>query len=221
VKVRRLVRDSPEDPDPEFVDAYRALPDARDLEPWLGWARAAGGPVLYLGPGTGRLAVPLWREGVAMVGVDAHPGMIESLRRRLPEMEVVRSRFEDLRLERRFPLVIGPSSVLTSVDALRAAARHLAPGGRVGLELMNPHWLLEPGQALVRHRELLDGRQQLEIPYPSGHLQVAEVELRWPELVEEHLASGGLEPVTMRGSGETLTGSSTYFVLAARKLSPK
>ncbi len=207
------VRDSADDR--EFVEVYRSLPDAVDLEPWLGWARAARGPVLYFGPGTGRLAVPLWKAGIEVVGVDNHPGMIAELNERLPVMEVVQAAWEELRLDRRFDLAIGPSGAFVEVGALRAAARHLAPGGRVGIELMNPHWLLASGQNLVRYRQLLGGRYEIEVPYPTGHIQVAEVELRWPERIEEHLAAAGLEPVVMRGSGESLTSSSTYFVLAA------
>lgn len=208
--VRPRVRDSPDDDG--FAAAYRWLPDATDLEPWLGWARAARPPVLYFGPGAGRLAVPLSSAGVELVGVDVHPGMVAVLGERLPRMPVIRSRWEDLDLPDRFDLVIGPSSALTGLSALRAAARHLRPGGRAGLELMNPHWLLG-GQTEVRHRQLLDGRFEIEVPYPSGHVQHAEVELRWPEHVEEHLADAGLELVRLSG-GDDLAASPTYFVLA-------
>lgn len=208
------VRDSPDDEG--FVEAYRALPDATDLEPWLGWARTARGPVLYFGPGTGRLAVPLWRAGVELLGVDAHPGMIAALRERLPEMPVIESRWQDLDLGERFDLVVGPSSALADVSALRAAARHARTGGRVGMELMNPHWLLDPRQRRVRHRELLDGRFEIEVPYLSGHVQLAEVELRWPEAIEDHLAAAGLEIVRMAGAGDDLATSPTYFVLARK-----
>lgn len=201
--------------DAGFAEAYRRLPDAADLEPWLSWARPASGPVLYLGPGAGRLAVPLWRAGVRLVGVDAHPGMVAWLRERLPEMEIVEERWETLELGRTFELVIGPSSAFTGGEALRAAARHLAPGGHVGIELMNPHWLLAPGQVEVAHRVLDDGRVEIRVPYPSGHVQRAVTELRWPERIDEHLAGAGLRAVAMHGAGDSLTTSSTYYVLAA------
>lgn len=41
---------------------------------------AAGGPVLELGVGTGRLALPLAAAGVEVHGVDASPAMVERLR---------------------------------------------------------------------------------------------------------------------------------------------
>ena len=67
----RTVRDDPGDPDPGFADLYASLPDATDLEPWLGWCRQARGPVLYLGVGVGRLAVPLHMGGVVS---EIYPG---------------------------------------------------------------------------------------------------------------------------------------------------
>jgi SAM-dependent methyltransferase len=41
---------------------------------------AAGGPVLELGIGTGRIAVPLAGTGLVVDGVDASPAMVERLR---------------------------------------------------------------------------------------------------------------------------------------------
>jgi len=41
---------------------------------------AAGGPILELGVGTGRLAIPLAAGGVDVVGVDASPAMLDRLR---------------------------------------------------------------------------------------------------------------------------------------------
>src|SRR2546430_13471319 len=119
----RSARDDPENPDPGFAELYASLPDATDVEPWLSWCRAAEGPVLYLGPGAGRLAVPLAAAGVELVGVDAHPGMLARLRERLPHVELVRSRFEDLDLGRRVSLGIGPSHVLALPERLAARAR--------------------------------------------------------------------------------------------------
>ena len=119
-----MVRDDPLDPDPGFAELYASFPDATDLEPWLGWCREAEGPVLYLGVGAGRLAVPLVAAGVDLVGVDAHPGMLDRLRGRLPAVDLVLARIEDLDLGGRFPLVIGPSGILGEPDCLAVAARH-------------------------------------------------------------------------------------------------
>jgi Methyltransferase domain len=212
--MRRTVRDDPDQPDPAFAELYASFPDATRLDPWLGWCREAGRPVLYLGIGAGRLAVPLAAAGVELVGVDAHPGMLERLRSRLPRAELVLARIEELDLGRRFPLVIGPSSVLDEPARLAAAARHSAR--RVALELMNPHWLLEGEHPTVRVRAAGGERLEIEVDYPGGWTHRSEARPVWPEAVEELLAGAGLTLELMRGQDPDagLVESPTYFVLA-------
>lgn len=205
--------DDPRRPDPAFAAAYARLPDAARLEPWLSWCRAAAPPVLYLGIGAGRLAVPLAAEGIELVGVDAHPAMLAASGRRLPGVQLYRALIEELDLGRRFDLVIGPSSVLTTTAALRAAARHLGPGGRVGLELMNPHWLLEGEHPGVRVLERSGDQVRMEVDYPGGYVQEAAARLRWPERLEAYLAGCGLRLLWM-GGGDALAESPTYTALA-------
>ena len=207
--------DDPRRPDPAFAEAYAGLPDADRLEPWLTWCREAEPPVLYLGIGAGRLAAPLAGAGVELVGVDAHPGMLEAVARRLPGIELRESLIADLDLERRFDLVIGPSSVLGSRANLRAAARHARPGGRVGFELMNPHWLLSGRTPGVRVLERRGDLVRMEVDYPGGYVQEARVRLRWPERVEDLLRGAGLRLLRLDG-GSSLAGSPTYTVLAVR-----
>jgi hypothetical protein len=219
------VRDDPDHPDPAFADLYAALPEPAtddELWPWLDWCRAAAPPVLYLGIGAGRLAAPLQRRGLQLVGVDVHPGMLAHLRRRLPGLASHRARIETLELGVTFDLVIGPSSVLSTPASLAAAARHASR--RVGLELMNPHWLaggLHPGVRLdagggrleVDYR-LGDGRTVTQVvdPYAPGPA---------PERIEDHLAAAGLRLEWMGGHrGLDLKESPTYFVLAHRDATP-
>jgi len=207
--------DDPRHPDPLFAEAYARLSDATELEPWLTWCREAEPPVLYLGIGAGRLAAPLAAAGVELVGVDAHPGMLEAVARRLPGIELRESLIADLDVERRFDLVIGPSSVLGSRANLRAAARHARPGGRVGFELMNPHWLLSGRTPGVRVLERRGDLVRMEVDYPGGYVQEARVRLRWPERVEDLLRGAGLRLLRL-DAGSSLAGSPTYTVLAVR-----
>lgn len=210
------VRDDPLRPDPGFADLYAALPDVDDLWPWLDWCLDATPPVLYLGIGTGRIAAPLQRAGIQFVGVDAHPGMLSHLRRRLPAVECHQSLIEHLRLKRRFDLVIGPSSILESDVNLAAAVRHLKPGGRVGMELMNPHWLRS-----TRHRGVRIRRDRLEVDYrlPDGST-VVQVVPGWhpgpsPEETRRRLGKFGLELVWLGARvGRTLIDTPTFYVLA-------
>ena len=208
------IRDDPEHPDPGLAELYASFPDATDLEPWLSWALEAPGPVLYLGIGTGRLAVPLLARGIRLVGVDAHPGMLERLRLRAPDLPLVQARIEDLELRRRFPLVIAPSNILVNATRLAGAARHVAPRGQLGFELMNPHWLGAGAGGGVRLLSMTGGLAHVEVEYGEGFVQEAEVPLVWPEQIEDFLASAGLVLWRMAGSGDGMKSSSTFTVLA-------
>ena len=214
------VRDDPRNPDPAFAELYGRLPDASDLEPWLGLARSARPPVLYLGAGAGRLAVPLSQAGVELVLVDAHPGMAAHLRRRLPQLEIHQCLIEELeRLlepDRRFDLVVVPSSILDRADLLSSAAHWLAPGGRLALELTNPHWLEAGGSDRFRVLDLDGGRARIEVDYPDGTVQEGELLLVWPEEIEDWLAAAGLALVRMSGHRDAgLAESPTFYVVAS------
>ncbi len=209
------VRDDPFHPDPGFADLYGALPYVEDPFSWLDWCRAASPPVLYLGIGAGRIAVPLQRAGIQLVGVDAHPGMLAHLHQRAPEIPTHQSLIADLELKQRFDLVIGPSSILMDDDNMAAATRHLQPRGRVGMELMNPHWL-----ASDRHDGVRMNATQMEVDYrlPDGSVVVQVVDdliERWPEATDERLDRFGLRLVWMGSREDELMESPTYFVLAA------
>ena len=217
-----VVRDDPSLPDPAFAGLYGQLPDATDLWPWLELAQAATPPVLYLGIGTGRLAVPLHAAGIELVGVDSHPGMLERLRRRLPDMELTRARIEDLNLGRRFALVIVPSNILCFVERLRSAANHVDAGGSLAFELTNPYWLEAGASGGVRVQSFDGNGARFEVDYklPDGRTitQQAEIPLVWPEEVENWLATGaGLKLGRMFGRpGAELTASPSFYVLAGR-----
>jgi trans-aconitate methyltransferase len=214
------VRDDPNHPDQGFADLYAALPDAEDLFPWLDWCRAAARPVLYLGIGSGRIAIPLHRAGIELVGVDAHPGMLAHLRERAPDISTHQSLIASLDLGPTFDLVIGPSSILIHDENLAAAVRHLKPRGRVGMELMNPHWLSSGSHRGVRLLRQRDGSIDMEVDYrlPDGSVVVQVVDdMRLgpaPEDTETRLDRFGLSLIWMGSREDELTKSPTYYVLA-------
>ena len=216
------VRDDPLHPDPGFAALYAALPDEEDLFPWLDWCQSAKPPVLYLGIGTGRIAVPLHRLGIELVGVDAHPGMLAHLRRRDAGIHAEQTLIANLALERKFDLVIGPSSILAEDENLAAAVRHTRPRGRVGMELMNPHWLSSGRHDGVRLLRRPDGSSEMEVDYrlPDGSVTVQVVDdVRTghaPEDTEARLDRFGLNLVWMGARQDLdLEDSPTYFVLAS------
>ena len=212
------VRDDPLDPDPAFAELFARLPPPPGLEPWLGWCQVASPPVLYLGIGAGRLAVPLVAAGVELVGVDAHPGMLARLRARLPALETHEGLLEELELRRAFDLVIAPSNLLDSPAKLSGAARHVSAGGQLGFELMNPHWLragASPGVEVKR----LEPDAVLEVEYRVGGelwvQEVAGVRLVWPEAIDAYLEPAGLRLRWLGGEpGLDLEESPTFYVLA-------
>lgn len=134
--------------------------------------RVLGGPgtVLELGCGSGRVTVPLARDGHHVVALDQSEPMLAALdarRARLPaavrdRIEPVRGDLRDFALRRRFPLVIAAFNVLehlyTRVElaaCLRAVRRHLAPGGvfAFDVQLPDPGWLArDPGRRWARTR---------------------------------------------------------------------
>jgi SAM-dependent methyltransferase len=111
-----------------------------DIGLWLELARAAGGPVLDVGAGTGRIAIPLARAGHDVTALDVDPELLAELGRRaggLP-IETVVADAADFTLGRRFALVAVPMQTLQLLPdaAARAgffasAAAALLPGGLV------------------------------------------------------------------------------------------
>ncbi|MDP9283967.1 MAG: class I SAM-dependent methyltransferase [Actinomycetota bacterium] len=111
----------------------------------------AGGPVLELGVGTGRIAVPIAVAGVPVVGVDTSEGMLEVARERAElagAAELVDLRHGDMRdppVDGVFPLVAIPFRSLLHMEsqadrrtALRAVRERLVPGGRFVFDVFTP-----------------------------------------------------------------------------------
>ena len=53
-----------------------------DVDFYVGEARRAGGPVVELGVGTGRIAIPTAAAGIRVIGVDSSRGMLDVLAER-------------------------------------------------------------------------------------------------------------------------------------------
>ena len=122
-----------------------------DVSFYVEEARRAGGPVVELAVGTGRIAVPTAAQGIRVIGIDSSPGMLEVCRERA-ELAGVASLL-DLRLgdlleppvEERVRIVTCPfRSYLHLLDdeerlrALGAARELLVPGGRLVFDVFAP-----------------------------------------------------------------------------------
>jgi SAM-dependent methyltransferase len=114
-------------------------------------SRAAPGPVVELGVGTGRIAVPVAATGVAVIGVDSSAGMLEICREQAELAGV--DGLLDLRLgDYSRPPVSEPTQLVLCpfraylhlhteaerIEALRAAHDLLVPGGRLVFDVFTP-----------------------------------------------------------------------------------
>ena len=138
------------DPIAHLYDPWSASV-TEDIDFYASLAVEAGSPVVELGVGTGRIAVPTAAAGIRVIGVDSSPGMIEVCRERA-ELAGVAERL-DLRLgeleappvEERVALVTCPfRSYLHLLDdearlrSLGAVYDLLFPGGRFVFDVFAP-----------------------------------------------------------------------------------
>jgi SAM-dependent methyltransferase len=133
--------------------AYAAKADLVDLPFYLDLARRARGPVLEIGCGTGRVLLPIAREGVEIHGVDNSAPMLQVLKSRLvqetPEIRrkvhLHKGDMRRFRLNKKFPLVLAPFRPLQhmhtlgdQVRAFRTAAAHLSRTGTFAFDVFFP-----------------------------------------------------------------------------------
>jgi SAM-dependent methyltransferase len=124
-----------------------------DVAFYVSLAQRAGGPMLEYGVGNGRIALPVARHGVDVVGVDHSAPMLRDVRARLRReplevrrrVRLVRGDMRRVRLGRRFPLVVCTFNtalhlyVRADVEQFLARVRgHLAPRGRFVVDLSLP-----------------------------------------------------------------------------------
>lgn len=138
----------------------RMFPRRDDVAFYVNQAQMAGGPVLELACGTGRLLEPIANAGVATTGIDLSAGMLAEARRKA-QLAGTRSRYiqADIRqfsLDERFALIfiahnsLGHLMDIDSFDAcMSCVRRHLAERGRFIVDVFVPNLrlLLQDPQA--------------------------------------------------------------------------
>jgi SAM-dependent methyltransferase len=134
-------RPRPPDPyeDAELYDRVFAALDF-DVAFWRALARRAGGPVLEIGCGTGRLMLPMLEAGADVDGLDLAPAMLEALRRKAAARgftpHLAPGDMRDFTMPRRYALIaIAFNAFLHNLTAedqlatLRCCREHLDDGG--------------------------------------------------------------------------------------------
>jgi SAM-dependent methyltransferase len=131
---------------PVYDELFGSMEDTSDAVSFL--ADLAGdGPVLELGIGTGRLAIPLAERGLEIRGLDTSPAMVERLRVKPggDRIEVTMGDFSELQVEGEFRLVFVAFNTFFALLSQEAQIRclgrvrsHLADHGAFVLEAFVP-----------------------------------------------------------------------------------
>ncbi len=195
---------SPYDPIARLYDPWSASV-TEDVEFYVQEAVRSGGPVVELACGTGRIAVPVARAGVRVIGVDGSAAMLEVAQERADAAGVsglVDLRLGDLRtppVEERVPLVLIPFRSLlhmtTEADrerALAAARELLLYGGRLVFDVFAPgkedidatngRWLeREPG--IFERADWDEGARTLTLSVRRGE-EASTMHLAWLSALE-------------------------------------
>ncbi|HLF72586.1 MAG TPA: class I SAM-dependent methyltransferase [Dehalococcoidia bacterium] len=141
-------------------DAYSSIADlydfaydeyGDDVDFYANLAEAVDGPLLELGVGSGRVAVPLAEAGFDVTGIDVSPSMLVRARARVTaakpkgRIELVEADMTSFDLKRRFGLVFVAANTfqhLLTLEEQRAClarvAKHIEPGGIFALGVRSP-----------------------------------------------------------------------------------
>jgi SAM-dependent methyltransferase len=221
----------------DYVTPYAARPD---VDFFVAAAREAGGPVLEVGCGTGRVLIPTAQAGVPVTGIDLSTHMLAVCRERLAgEPQEVQARvtlaeadMRDFDLGRQFALATLPfrpfqhlTTVADQMACLETIHDHLQPGGRLILDIFNPK--LEAltsdnvgvEEPLDEDFELPDGRRVRRSQRVNGRdhfQQVLDLELiydvTYPDGREERLVHAFLMRYLFRFEAEHLLARCGFTV---------
>lgn len=169
-----------------------------DLPFWLGTGRDAGGPVLDLGCGTGRILLPLLEAGVDADGIDSSKAMLELARRKAeakgfrPRLSVADMR--DFKMPRRYARILLAFNTFAHADTTEAqlatlgrCRAHLRPGGAVVVHMSYPgpgYWAELDGKPVMEIETVraADGRRfqmwDTRTKDVVGQCQRSEIEIR-------------------------------------------
>jgi SAM-dependent methyltransferase len=191
----------------DFYDSTLVYLERKDVDFYVEAARAARGPVLELGCGTGRILLPTARAGVEITGLDSSANMLARCREKLAaepaplqrdlqrRVTLVSGSLADFDLGRTFNLITMPFrpfqhllTVEQQLSCLAAVKRHLAPGGRLIFDVFqvqpaavyDPSWMVEKEDGPITR--LADGRivrRTVRVAAFHRAQQINDVEFCW------------------------------------------
>jgi len=193
-----------------------------DIEFYVEEALASGGPVVELGVGTGRIAIPTAAAGVHVIGVDASAGMLDVCAEQARAAGVADRldlRLGDLRrppVDERVPLVTSPfraflhlASDDERLEALGAVRALLRDGGRLVFDVFRPSQddIDETDGRWIEREPGIDERADWDVVAQTLTLSVrglageSTLQLSWlaPERWHTLLAEAGFEVAACYG----------------------
>lgn len=206
---------------------------------------AGPGPVLEVGVGTGRVAIPLAERGLEVHGIDVSTRMIERLRAKdsASRVKAYAADFLTFRSERRFTLVYLAFNTLFAFASQEAQLRVFAnarslldSGGLLVLETYFPNVRRDQPSRLSAMAEGSDGlileasrhdfrTQEIDttwVQLRASGLKMVSLRTRyvWPPELDLMARLNGFELVSRLGgwAGQPFTASSTDYVSAFRLL---
>ena len=172
-----------------------------DIPFYVEEAVRSGGPVIELGCGTGRVAIPIALSGIDVVGLDSSSLMIKRARQKANQTEVsnlrlIQADMIEFKFDDKFPLAIVPFHGLLSLLSLEDmertllnVRRHLTPSGRLIFDIFVPdlNMMVQEGDVPYHFRDVIDpktGRQLViwnQASYDS-HSQIMSIRSTIEEL---------------------------------------
>jgi ubiquinone/menaquinone biosynthesis C-methylase UbiE len=114
-----------------------------DVAFWLERVKECGGPVLELGCGTGRVAIPLREAGFSVGGMDFSESMLAQARKKSDRVEWIQEDIRNFKLDRKFHCIISPYYSLNychTIEDIEAVFKnckaHLSSEGKLIFDLI-------------------------------------------------------------------------------------
>ncbi|UCD19698.1 MAG: class I SAM-dependent methyltransferase [candidate division WOR-3 bacterium] len=157
---------------------YEVKDFVRDIPFYVEYAKECGGDVLELGCGTGRVLIPIAKEGIKITGLDASERMLAIARKKVESENTLRKNvtlvhgdMKSFKLKEEFSLIYiafrSFQCLLTKEDQVTCLAcvlEHLAKGGYLIVDLFAPrHDLLAQSKVTLDLGTFYDEERGLHI----------------------------------------------------------
>jgi ubiquinone/menaquinone biosynthesis C-methylase UbiE len=155
-----------------FADFYDELLDdyIQDTPLWIEYARKCSSPVLELACGTGRVLIPLAKEGFEATGLDSNESMLKKAKEKIKKepqevqnrIKLIKSDMANFQIKKKFNLILivfnSFQHLLTIQDqdnCLKCIHRHLTDNGRLIITVFYPDLTRPEGVLRKEHFKIV------------------------------------------------------------------